>query len=160
MSKNLTFRVELQFESNIEQDEDIMQVAQNIARAIVAETNGQGISPQNGDTYLCKPCDAYVGCHKESTKALGRLANKELRFWKKEAHKYFDIIWKEKHLTRKESYQHLSNHLKLPIYYTHIGMFSVDTCKKVVDWSKMILNDLRRLDMDFGVDVKRPHYER
>lgn len=29
-----------------------------------------------------------------------------------------------------------------------------------VDWSKMILNDLRRLDMDFGVDAKRPHYER
>jgi len=52
MSKNLTFRVELQFESNIEQDEDVMQVAENIARAIVAETNGQGISPQNGDTYL------------------------------------------------------------------------------------------------------------
>lgn len=52
MSKNLTFRVELQFESNIEQDEDVMQVAENIARAIVAETNGQGIAPQNGDTYL------------------------------------------------------------------------------------------------------------
>ena len=24
----------------------------------------------------------------------------------------------------------------------------------------MILNDLRRLDMDFGVDAKRPHYVR
>jgi hypothetical protein len=52
MAKDLTFRVELQFESNIEQDEDVMQVAENIARAIVAETNGQGIAPQNGDTYL------------------------------------------------------------------------------------------------------------
>jgi len=52
MAKNLSFRVELTFESNIEQDEDVMQVAQNIARAIVAETNGVGISPQNGDTYL------------------------------------------------------------------------------------------------------------
>jgi len=52
MAKSITFHVELQFESNIEQDEDVMQVAQNIARAIVLETNGQGISPQNGDTYL------------------------------------------------------------------------------------------------------------
>lgn len=52
MAKSITFHVELQFESNIDQDEDVMQVAQNIARAIVAETNGQGISPQNGDTYL------------------------------------------------------------------------------------------------------------
>ncbi len=52
MSKNVSFRVELQFESNIEQDEDVMQIAENIARAIKAETNGLGISPQNGDTYL------------------------------------------------------------------------------------------------------------
>lgn len=52
MSKDVTFRVELTFESNIEQDEDIMQIAENIARAIKAETNGQGIAPQNGDTYL------------------------------------------------------------------------------------------------------------
>jgi hypothetical protein len=52
MSKDVTFRVELTFESNIERDEDVMAIAQNIARAIVAETNGQGISPQDGDTYL------------------------------------------------------------------------------------------------------------
>ena len=52
MSKSISFRVELTFESNIERDEDIMNVAQNIARAIVAETNGQGIAPQDGDTYL------------------------------------------------------------------------------------------------------------
>ena len=52
MSKDVTFRVELTFESNIERDEDLMSIAQNIARAIVAETNGQGISPQEGDTYL------------------------------------------------------------------------------------------------------------
>jgi len=52
MSKDVTFRVELSFESNIERDEDLMSIAQNIARAIVSETNGQGISPQDGDTYL------------------------------------------------------------------------------------------------------------
>jgi hypothetical protein len=52
MSKSISFRVELTFESNVERDEDIMNVAQNIARAIVAETNGQGIAPQDGDTYL------------------------------------------------------------------------------------------------------------
>ena len=52
MSKSVSFRVELEFESNIEQDEDVMQVAENIARAIVLEANGEGIAPQNGDTYL------------------------------------------------------------------------------------------------------------
>lgn len=52
MSKSVSFRVELTFESNIERDEDLMAIAQNVARAIVAETNGQGIAPQDGDTYL------------------------------------------------------------------------------------------------------------
>ena len=114
----------------------------------------------HGMIYLCRSCDAYVGVHKETDKALGRLANKELRFWKKEAHKYFDVIWKEKHEKRSQVYSYLAEHLKLPAEYCHIGMFSVDTCKKVVDWSKMILNDLRRLDLDFGIDVKRNHLER
>lgn len=113
-----------------------------------------------GMIYLCKPCDAYCGVHKGTDKSLGRLANKELRHWKKEAHKYFDIIWKEGHEKRGEVYKHLANHLKLPVEYCHIGMFSVETCKKVVSWAKMILNDLRRLGMDFGEDVKRSHYER
>jgi len=113
-----------------------------------------------GMIYLCKPCDAYCGVHKGTNNSLGRLANKELRHWKKEAHKYFDVIWKEGHEKRGGVYKHLANYLKLPVEYCHIGMFSVETCKKVVDWSKMILNDLRRLDMDFGVDVKRSHYER
>lgn len=113
-----------------------------------------------GMIYLCRPCDAYVGVHKGTENALGRLANKELRYWKKEAHKYFDVIWKEEHEKRGELYKHLANHLKLPIEFCHIGMFSVNTCKEVVDWSKMILNDLRRLDLDCVVDVKREHYER
>ena len=112
-----------------------------------------------GMIYLCKPCDAYVGVHKDTHHALGRVANAELRYWKKEAHKYFDVIWKEKHETRSNTYKHLAKHLNIPIQYCHIGMFSVETCKAVVEWSKMILNDLRRLDMDFGIDVKRKHLE-
>ena len=42
-----------------------------------------------GMIYLCRPCEAYVGVHKGTDKALGRLANKELRESKKEAHFYF-----------------------------------------------------------------------
>jgi hypothetical protein len=52
MSKDVTFRVELSFESNIERDEDVMEIAQNIARAIVAEAKSNFIAPDNGDTYL------------------------------------------------------------------------------------------------------------
>ena len=50
--KKLSFTVTLTFESKISDDNEIMDVAKNIARAIKAETNGIGISPLDGDTYL------------------------------------------------------------------------------------------------------------
>lgn len=43
-----------------------------------------------GMIYLCRNCMAYVGVHKGSDKPLGRLANAQLRHWKKEAHAAFD----------------------------------------------------------------------
>ena len=36
-----------------------------------------------GKIYLCRNCMAYVGVHKGTDKPLGRLANAELRNWKK-----------------------------------------------------------------------------
>lgn len=89
-----------------------------------------------GMIYICKPCDAYVGVHKGTDKALGRLANKDLRYWKKQAHYYFDQIWKSSLKSRRGAYKWLSVHLKIPGTYTHIGMFGVETCKKVVELCK------------------------
>lgn len=91
-----------------------------------------------GMIYLCCNCRAYCGVHKGTDNSLGRLADKELRYWKKEAHKYFDLIWKTKKMSRNEAYKSLSHFLGIPIEYCHIGMFSVKTCKKVADWSKKI----------------------
>lgn len=36
-----------------------------------------------GKIYLCRNCMAYVGVHKGTDKPLGRLANAELRNWKR-----------------------------------------------------------------------------
>lgn len=114
-----------------------------------------------GMIYLCSPCQAYVGCHKsEPTKAKGRLANAELRSAKIEAHKYFDMIWEQKHLSRSEAYSWLSEQISIEPNYCHIGMFDVKECKEVVDLSKMLLNDLRRIDLDFGVEPINPYFER
>ncbi|MEM1337299.1 MAG: zinc-finger-containing protein [Bacteroidota bacterium] len=80
-------------------------------------------------------CDAHVGCH-STGKPLGRLANKELRSAKKEAHEWFDKLWKHGSMRRNEAYARLSTYLGIPGKYTHIGMFGVETCKKVVEFSK------------------------
>ncbi len=112
-----------------------------------------------GMIYLCRDCMAYVGVHKGTDKALGRLADAELREAKKEAHLYFDKLWQLGIMKRKEAYSWLSECLGIPVEYTHIGMFSVNTCKETVRFAKQFLNDNRRLDLDFGVEPKHPYYD-
>ena len=103
---------------------------------------GQIIYPHRKDLHhkkfwQCEPCDAYVGCHVNSRgiKPFGRLANAELRKWKMKAHDVFDLLWKKSGRTmdRSTAYTWLSNKLDIKIEDTHIGMFDIDMCKKVVD---------------------------
>lgn len=98
-----------------------------------------------GMIYICKPCDAYVGTHKGSNKALGRLANKELREAKKRAHYYFDQIaktnlinkiwpkWIPDISNRNKAYKWLSMQLDIEEDFCHIGMMDVAQCTKVVE---------------------------
>lgn len=80
--------------------------------------------------YYCKPCDAYVGCHKNSHKALGTMANRELRKLRMEAHKAFDVLWKSGLMTRKEAYALLST--EFSGREMHIGESDEKTCKKII----------------------------
>lgn len=96
-----------------------------------------------GPIYLCRPCRAWVGVHKGTVKPMGRLANEELRYWKKEAHAAFDPIWQAKvnlgwgkFKARNSTYEWLAKEMKLSLEYTHIGMFDVNQCKKVIELCK------------------------
>lgn len=93
-----------------------------------------------GMLYACRPCDAYVGTHRTNPqRALGRLADRNLRYWKKQAHRYFDALWKygiykgrKKHEVRTAAYEWLANEMDLPVKYCHIGMFTVMQCKRAI----------------------------
>lgn len=93
-----------------------------------------------GPIYLCRPCRAWVGCHKGTTKPLGRLANYELRVAKQAAHAAFDRLWKSKmskegcgkKRARGAGYAWLAEQLGIPRAECHIGMFDVDQCERVV----------------------------
>ena len=87
-----------------------------------------------GNVWICSnwpKCDAYVGCQQNSTRPLGRLANPELRYWKKQAHAKFDQLWKHGDMSHTNAYDWLSRELGVPIKECHIGMFDVDQCKAV-----------------------------
>jgi hypothetical protein len=87
--------------------------------------------------YLCKPCNAYVGCHPNTDKPLGRLANAELRKAKMDAHMLFDPLWqgskRQKYKRRGEAYKWLAEQLGMPQHECHIGMMDVADCKRVIE---------------------------
>ncbi len=86
-----------------------------------------------GMIYLCLNCDAYVGVHRGTDRPKGRLANRELRYWKKAAHAAFDPLWQSGGMKRKEAYRWLASQMGLSPEETHIGMFDVQECKTVIN---------------------------
>lgn len=88
-----------------------------------------------GKIYLCRKCNAYVGVHNGSTKPKGTLANAELRKYRISAHAAFDPLWQTGPFKgqRKAAYRWLAGLLGLPVERTHIGMFDVPQCKRVVE---------------------------
>lgn len=83
--------------------------------------------------WLCRPCDAYVGCHAGTANPLGRLANAELRAAKMRAHAAFDPIWRDGKVGRTEAYRWLANRLGLSRRDAHIGNFDIELCNRVVE---------------------------
>lgn len=98
-----------------------------------------------GAAWICRPCDAWIGVHKNSPRfmPLGRLANAELRKAKQAAHAMFDNLWQrkasrdkktvKKSNARSDGYHWLAEQLGIPFEKCHIGMFDVETCKRVVE---------------------------
>ncbi len=106
----------------------------NLAHLVI----GSVIYPKRQDLrflkfWLCSDDShhwAYVGCHKGTSIPLGRLADGELRKAKSSAHRAFDPLWRDRHMTRAEAYLWLSQTLNIPKVECHIGMFDLNLCKR------------------------------
>jgi len=83
--------------------------------------------------WLCRKCDAYVGCHQNTRKPLGTMANKELRTFRKETHKVFDVAWRNKTITRDKAYGFLKSRFGFDV---HIGEANIELCKKIIELCK------------------------
>lgn len=102
-----------------------------------------------GKLWVCvnyPKCSSYVGCHKGTTTPLGRLANQRLRRLRSEAHKQFDVVWKDNIMTRKEAYIWLSKELHIPLSDCHIGMFDIRMCQKVIHLCKKQIRNYKMLE--------------
>lgn len=85
--------------------------------------------------YLCRPCDARVGVHKNSKihAPKGSLANRELRELRMHAHLLFDMLWKTENMPRKQAYIFLQDIMEMSKEEAHIGKFSAEQCHKLID---------------------------
>jgi len=83
--------------------------------------------------YLCRTCNARVGCHKGTDRPLGEVANEVLRLKRRETHEIFDQFWRRKDLSRTQAYHWLAEQMHLSANRTHIGSFEMDDCQRVID---------------------------
>ena len=123
---------------------------------MLSELQVYGKTYNNRIIIACKNypnCDSYVGTH-ENGMPLGRLAKQSLRVAKKEAHRHFDKIWKRRFMKRGELYELLSDYLGIPQDYTHIGMFSLQTCRDVKIWSQALYQRLKSGLVDHETIIK------
>ncbi len=86
----------------------------------------------NKRLWRCKPCGAHVGCHAGTTTPFGPLANASHREAKIQAHAAFDPLWRAGWMRRAEAYAWLAEQLGVEREACHVGMFSFDTCQRVV----------------------------
>ncbi len=99
-----------------------------------------------GPLYECVDCRAWVGVHAGTRRPLGRLADRKLRAWKRQAHAVFDPLWRRAHaaypeiksyrrvdgIARSRAYLWLAEQLQMPASDCHIGGFDTEQCQKVI----------------------------
>jgi len=124
------------------------------------ELYGDSSSYTTKNYWVCRDCDAHVGCHLrndeyglEGNEPLGKMANRRLRMARIKVHIMFDPLWKVAGWNRTDSYMWLAKRLGIPGDECHIGNFNLKTCAKAIkalDGLRKLLNlkgdDLREWD--------------
>lgn len=87
--------------------------------------------------YYCKLCDTYVGCHENTRRPLGTMADRETLQWRRKAHAVIDPLWKSRGNTREDVYKKLSNYFGEEI---HIGSSDIEKCRSIVNLISEIFN--------------------
>lgn len=85
--------------------------------------------------YLCdnEVCAARVGCHPDTDRPLGTMADARTRKARQYAHDAFNPIFERKIMTRREAYTWLAGQLGVALIDCHIGMFNVKQCERTIN---------------------------
>lgn len=97
---------------------------------------------RNTMLYVCRnypACDAYVRAQPGSHLPVGTMANGKLRALRKDAHRYFDQLYKRGLMTKEEAYHWLADTLATPMDRAHIGLLGEYYCGVVIQESQKLL---------------------
>ena len=85
--------------------------------------------------YVCSRyprCDAYVEAHAASGLPMGTLANRQLRWKRRDAHVALEKLWLEGHMTKSDAYRWMRTQMGIPETDAHIGKFSEYRCEQLI----------------------------
>ena len=87
--------------------------------------------------WLCRPCDAFVGCHNNTKTPKGRfLAKQDLREARKRAHAVIDPLWQSKKYKRKTVHIRLKEAFGKEV---HVGdTETVEECEEIIKTARLI----------------------
>lgn len=85
--------------------------------------------------WWCRGCDARVGCHQNSRRPLGTMANKVLRDKRMEVHALIDPLWQSGNYSRQYVYRQLSDAFG---YQVHVGSADEQECDQIIKTAKLI----------------------
>jgi len=96
-----------------------------------------------GKSYMmwhCPKCEASIGCHNNTKRPLGTMANKELKKMRNLAHEAIDPLWKEMGMSRKDVYEALG---KIFGYKVHVGSADMKTCQRLIGVGKQLQKEIK-----------------
>ena len=94
--------------------------------------------------YVCQHfpnCNAYVGVHTGTLNPKGTLANATLRQKRINAHHYFDLIWKNKIMSRKNAYKWMADKFGMNLSQSHVASFGDYHCEELITASLEVLKN-------------------
>lgn len=97
------------------------------------EVYGKHYGSPGAKLWVCTPCDARVGCHRDTDQPLGTLAGPGLRLSRAAAHRVFDPVWKDGTMGRSDAYAWLASVLGIEPSVCHIGSMDDGLCRRVVE---------------------------
>jgi|GEM_PF-380496 len=92
-----------------------------------------------GMVYLCRPCQAWVGVHRGTDIALGRVATKEHRALRRQGHVWFDTIASA--LGKEPAYQWLAEKMGIPREACHFALFDQLQCERAIEICRPVAED-------------------